>query len=176
MKKVLLLLISMAILALGVGTVLPSKWQVERSLTIHAPPVAIYPLIANFKTGWPQWSIFDIEDPDIKYTYSGPEEEMGTVRSWTSQKMGHGIQKIISADPQNGIQFLLIMPQNNFVIKGQLRMEPVGDSTKVTWTDSGDVGANFRQKYMVFFMDRMMGPTFEASLSKLQKLVEKKEP
>jgi hypothetical protein len=39
-----------------VGMLLPRRWRVERSERIRAAPEAIYPLIANFETGWSRWN------------------------------------------------------------------------------------------------------------------------
>ena len=135
-------------------------------------PAQIYPLVADFKTGWPQWSGFDLEDSSIHYTYSGPDNGIGTERSWTSNKMGDGSQKIIKADPQTGIEFELIMRQNPIPIAGKIVFEPLGNSTKVTWHDDGDMGKNIVFRYMAKFMDKMMGKIFETSLATLKSKAE----
>src|SRR5687767_13273543 len=86
-----------------VGLLLPARWQVARSIVIDAPPAAIYPLVANFKTGWLHWSAFEATDPTIQYIYSGPDEGVGAKRTWTSQKMASGFQTITKANPQTGV-------------------------------------------------------------------------
>ncbi len=88
---------------------LPTQWKVERSIVINAWAQNVYPLVANFKSGWPQWSAFDFEDPSIQYSYPGPEEGVGATRSWVSKKMGNGTQKTIGADPASGITYQLQM-------------------------------------------------------------------
>src|SRR4051812_11755306 len=79
-------------LALGasllVGRYMPTQVAVSRSATIAAPPQTIYPLIADFRNGWPQWNAFDDEDPGIAYAYSGPAMGAGAVQTWTSKKQG----------------------------------------------------------------------------------------
>ena len=66
-KWLLLGAVALAVVLLAIAYLLPRKWQVQRSIAIHAPPAAIYPLVANMKTGWPQWSAFDFADPDIRF-------------------------------------------------------------------------------------------------------------
>jgi len=151
----------------AVGYILPADWKVERSTFIKAKPQQIYPLIANFKTGWPQWSAFDFEDPSIQYSYSGPLEGVGATRSWVSQKMGDGSQTILWALPDSGIEFQLSM-NNGFLLNGRIAFQDVGGETKVTWMDYGKVDPNPIHRYMASVMDKMMGSAFEKSLSTLK--------
>jgi hypothetical protein len=171
-KWLLLSVFGLAIVLLAVAYLLPRKWQVQRSIVINAPPAAIYRLVANMKTGWPQSSAFDCEDPDIRYTHSGPDEGVGAQRDWTSKRMGDGTQKVVKADPGTGVEFQLQMRSNGLLLTGNSAFEPAGTGTKVTWTDSGEVGSNPLHRYLVTFLDRMMGDTFEKSLAVLKQKAE----
>lgn len=162
------------VLFLGISLLLPSKWKVERSTVVNTPPEKIYPYVADFKNGWLKWSAFDLQDPTIQYQYTGPESGAGAARSWTSKKMGDGSQLITKADPSKGIQFTLMMLSGDFQLVGVIAFVPLGATTKVTWTDSGEVGMNPLTRYMMLFMDSMMGPAFEQSLAKLKELAESK--
>jgi hypothetical protein len=172
LKVVLMTPIALAFLIILIGFFLPSQWQVSRSIVINKPPRAIFGYVASFKTGWPQWSDFDYEDPNIQYSYSGPNMGMGATRSWISDKMGNGSQTITTADPAKGITFELKMENIKFGLNGKIIFEPAGSSTKVTWTDSGNTGNNIFFKYMATMMDKMMGTTFDRSLAKLKEKAE----
>lgn len=161
-------------LLLGVSFMLPSEWRVERSIVIHAPTTAIYPLIANFKKGWPQWSAFDFEDPSIVYSYSGPDEGIGSTRTWVSKNMGNGSQTILNASIHSGIEFELTMIQPPVSLVGKIAMETLTDNTtKVTWEDKGTApsGSPLR-RYFGLFADKMLGKVFERSLETLKQKVE----
>jgi hypothetical protein len=160
----------------SVGYMLPSYWEVTRSIEIQAPPEKIYPLISDFKNGWPLWSTFDTSDPDIQYTYSGSETGQGSQRQWTSEKMGNGQQSIVIADPKTGVEFDLDMEGNDFQLKGSISMDPIDNGTKVTWKDYGDTGYNVFYRYMGAMMESMMGKTFEESLVKLKSQAEASGP
>jgi len=168
LKLVILTPILLGFSILLIGFVLPSQWQVSRSIIINKPPQAIFGYVANFRIGWPQWSAFDSEDPTIQYTYSGPSQGTGATRFWVSEKMGNGSQTITHADPAKGITFDLKMENSKFTIIGNIAFEPAGTGTKVTWTDQGDAGSNIFFKYMGLMMDKMMGNAFERSLEKLR--------
>jgi hypothetical protein len=171
LKIALIVLLSLVALAVLVGFCLPSAWRVERSAVINAPPAAIYPLVADFKTGWPQWSAFDQEDPTIRYTYSGPDQGAGAERTWVSEKMGNGGMKITKSDPETGIEFELTM-ERGFRCNGKIAFARDGERTTVTWTDWGDVGSNLPMRYLMPMMDSMLGKAFEKSLAKLEEKAE----
>ena len=164
--------ISTIILFFAVGFFLPAKWTVERTIVINATPAQIYPLVSDFKTGWSQWSAFDFEDPTIQYSYSGPSEGVGAERSWTSKKMGDGSQRMLMANPQIGVVFELVMKQNPIPISGRISFETIGNTTKVTWHDEGDMGNNIPLRYLGRFMNNMMGKNFETSLNTLKQKAE----
>ena len=56
---------------------------------------------------------------------------------------------------------------------GQLRLEPAGSGTRVTWTNEGEMGANPVNRYFGLFMDRLVGPDFEGGLNNLRALVDR---
>lgn len=154
------------------GLLVPSDWDVERSVTINAKPEKIYPYVANFKVGWPQWSSYELEDHRIDYTYSGPEEGVGARREWIGGIIGDGKQVITHADVRRGVAFDIQMTETGFAIKGSIRFDPMFDRTKVTWRHYGNVGNNPFSRYTAFTMDRIMGEEFEKSLEILKTKVE----
>ncbi len=189
-KLVLASLVAVMVAVIVIGFCLPSQWKVERSIVIKAPPAMIYPYLANLKYGWPQWSAFDSEDPDIQYTYLGPDEGVGARRNWVSKRMGKGTQVITRADIMTGVEFELRRESgssnsngnsnsdgnrnsNEFNFAGKFSFAPEArESTRVTWVDYGDVGGSLRFRYMGGMMDQTMGKSLETSLAKLKEKVE----
>ncbi len=168
-KKMVIWLGVVILILLGIGFLLPSRWVVKREIVIQASPATIYPFIANFEDGWSQWSAFDDEDPDIRYTYSGPDIGVGAKRAWTSSIMGDGWQVITSADVDAGVEFDLVMIKYDSYVKGRITTEKTDEgATRVTWVDSGNVGQNLFKRYLGLFMDRMLGNAFETSLTNLK--------
>ena len=130
-----------------VGLVLPSKWEVKRSQVMNATPAQIYPYISNFKTGWGQWSAFE---------------------------MGNGILTITKTVAQRSVEFRLHMIPDHFSTSGEIKLEPLQQGTKVIWINRGEMGSNIFFKYMGLMMDKEFGKPIEESLSNLKKLVEPK--
>ena len=172
LQKILIALGVLVVAVVGIGFILPAKWKVERSITINASAEKIYPLIANFETGWPQWSAFDKEYTDSHYTSSGPQEGVGATRSWTGGSMGDGSQTIVKASTQEGIEFELIMIKYDSKLTGKILFAPVEGGTRVSWIDEGTAGNNPIMRWMILFMDNMLGCMLEKSLQNLKALAE----
>ena len=170
--RLLFALVLIVAALVGISFLLPSEWRVERSITINASPEKMYSLVANFNTGWPQWSAFDAAYSDTVYTSAGAEEGLGATRSWTSPSMGDGSQTIVKADPKEGIEFDLTMLNYGTTLRGQILFTPVEGGTLVRWVDIGQTGNNPIARWMSLFMDRMIGPMLEQSLQNLKNISE----
>jgi hypothetical protein len=177
MKKALKIagisLAGLFLLVTVVGLFLPTKIHVQRSIEMRADAKDVYPLIANLKDGWTQWSPFGVEeDPGMQMKYSGAEEGVGATQSWDGPKMGDGRMTIVKADPARGAEYDLWVMHDSFRIDGALICEPAAGGTKVTWTGDWEYGSNPYERYMGLLADGMLGDSFEKGLNKLKRKVE----
>lgn len=160
------------LLLTGVGFLMPATLDVSRSVTIHAPISSIFPLIANFKSGWTMWNTFDDSSPDIVYSYSGPEAGVGAVQAWKSKKMGDGVMTMTAADPERGVEIELKMG-HQFQLRGSLWMQADDVSlTQLTWTDHCQLGHNPFNRLIGPFIKYMIGKSFDSSLANIKKIAE----
>lgn len=175
MKALKLLLIALVALGLlvGVGGLLISpKFTVSRTLTINAPPDKIYALIADPR-GWKAWSAWNQRDPAMAIEYSGPASGAGAVWAWKSKSQGDGRMTFTTAEPPKRLGYELFFPDFGTTSTGDFRLDANGGATQVTWAMNGDMGANPVYRWMGLFMDRMVGPDFDAGLANLKALAEK---
>ena len=159
------------LLLLG-GLFIPSEYSVQRSTVINASPKKIYDLVVEPKQ-WAKWAVWNRRDPDMKITYSGPPFGMGARWSWVSKSEGTGSMEFTRVEPDRAVEYAISFPDFGMRSSGALRLEPSGNATKITWTNSGDVGGNPLKHYLAAMMDRMVGPDFEGGLANLKALAEK---
>ena len=164
---------ALVLLIVAVGFFLPSAFSVQRSIEINATPKKVYDLVVEPKR-WKEWSVWTRRDPDMRITYSGPPFGMGAKWAWVSKSEGTGSMEFTRVEPDRSVEYLLLFPEYHMRSNGALRMEPAGNGTRVTWTNSGDVGANPLKHYLAVLMDRMVGPDFESGLANLKALAESK--
>ena len=163
---------SIVLLIVVAGFMIPSTFSVQRSIEINAAPKKVYDLIVEPKR-WKDWSVWTRRDPDMRITYSGPPFGMGAKWSWVSKSEGTGTMEFTRVEPDRVVEYSLSFPEYNMRSTGALRLEPSGNATRVTWSNTGDVGGNPIKHYLAMMMDRMVGPDFEGGLANLKVLAEK---
>lgn len=174
LKRIILVVLLVPILLIVISFFLPSKYRVERSEVIQAPPEAIYPRLAQLKR-WPEWTVWNTNfDSTLVYTFTGPAEGAGAEMSWTA-KSGNGALKLTGADPRSGVTYELNFEQGKFLARGGVMLTPAeGGATRTTWFNEGDLGWNPVWRYFGLLMDRMMGGEFQKNLDSLKAKTEGK--
>ncbi|MFN3861683.1 MAG: SRPBCC family protein [Roseateles sp.] len=172
LKLLLVLIVVLLALLVGGGLLLSPKFSLSRSVTINAAPEEVYALVADPR-GWKQWSVWNRRDPAMAIEYSGPASGPGAVWAWKSKTEGDGRMTFTTAEPGRQLGYELFFPDFGTTSTGELRLEPNGGGTQVTWTMNGDMGANPVYRWMGLFMDKMVGPDFDAGLANLKALAEK---
>src|SRR5258706_14268289 len=152
---------TIALVVVAAGFFLPSAFTVQRSVEINAAPKKVYGLIVEPRR-WKDWSVWTRRDPNMQITYSGPPFGMGAKWSWVSKSEGSGMMEFTRVDPDRAVEYALSFPEYKMKSTGALRLEPVGKATRMTWSNSGDVGANALKHYLAAGVDDIVGPDFEA--------------
>lgn len=164
-------LVGLLLLLVAVGFVLPARFKVQRSIEIAAPADKVYPLIAA-PAEWKRWSIWNQRDPAMAIEYSGPPAGAGAKWAWRSASEGNGAMEFTEAVPNERIGYALSFPEMGMQSRGALTLVPAGNGVRVTWTNEGDMGGNPINRWFGLFMDKLVGPDFEAGLANLKKAAE----
>lgn len=172
LKVALVLIVFCAAFLLIGGLFLSSRFTVERSVQVAATPEKIYGLVASPRA-WKQWSVWNRRDPAMTIEYGGPESGVGAVWAWKSATEGDGKMTLTAAESPRRVAFDLFFPDFGTTSQGELRFDPHGASTTVTWTMNGDMGRNPLHRWFALFADRMVGKDFEAGLAHLKEVAEK---
>lgn len=168
LKKILLGVAALVALLVVVGLFLPKSYHVERSVTVNAPADKIYPFISAFRR-WPEWIAWTTNKyPDMQMQFGETDTGVGAGYSWTGKSSGNGAIKFTQMEPGKSIGYHLDFEHGQYLSTGTISLVPEGAAVKVTWTNGGDLGANPFGRWFGLFMDRMMGPDFEAGLANLK--------
>lgn len=176
LKKILIAFATLLGLLLVIGFALPSKFRVERSTIIQAPPEAIYAYVANLQR-WQEWGPWSAKKyPGSQWMFGGPEAGVGAVHSWSGERVGNGTLSLTQADPKTGVAYAMSVEHGRYLLHGRISFAPEGQGTRVTWVDEGDVGGNPLARYLVPFIRSRLGRYFEEGLANLGKRVEAGSP
>ncbi|QJR79492.1 SRPBCC family protein [Alteromonas pelagimontana] len=171
LKKLIYGLLGLFVIFLVIGLMLPTQYEVQRSIIIDAEPEAIYPNVVNLRA-WPQWGVWFIRDPNMQITYSGPDRAIGMQSTWLSEVQGNGEVEIVQLEHNKRVVYQLRFVKKNIGSTGQVTLELKPEGTRVTWTDSGKVSDNPMDRYAALMMDDILGPDIEMGLENLKTVVE----
>lgn len=160
------------LIVLALGFSRPATFRVERSISIKAPPAAIYAILSDFRQS-ECWSPWEKKDLNMKKIFGGPASGKGATYEWDGDKnVGHGRQEIVDVVPNSKIviqlDFFRPFQGTNTV---EFLLEPAGDSTTFRWVMYGPT--NFIVRVLCFNMDKMIGTDFEIGLANLKAHLEK---
>jgi len=172
-KKILLGLAIVIALLLGYVAVQPPTMDISRELLIKASPETLFPYINNSKKAdsWMPWSE---TDPEVKTTYSGPEEGIGSTSSWTSPgQMGDGKAVVVESRANQVVKTQLNYTKPMVMSQlSEMTLTPTNDGTIVKWRVTGEQPFIGRLFCLVFNMEKTVGGEFEKGLNKLKSTVE----
>lgn len=136
---------------------------------------SVYAQVSDFNN-WNNWSPWYRKDSAMKQTIAGTPGQGKHLMKWESDKkeVGNGSIEFDKVIENKSIDATLTMHEMNMQSAVMYRFEPTATGTKVTWSDSISLGYNPMWRWGGLFMDKMMGPDFEAGLNNMKEFSEKK--
>ncbi len=165
--KVFGVLVAVWLVLLLVGFFLPGRYRVERSLVIPGRPEAIYPLVGDLRS-WSLWGVWFRRDPAMQMSYSPVTDEVGSWSQWRSKSQGDGRMTIAERHPPSDFVYRIDFEQMGMTARGAVVLVPAGPGTRVLMSMDGDLGRSPVTRWFGLFMDKMVGPDFEAGLANLK--------
>ncbi|ABG60940.1 SRPBCC family protein [Cytophaga hutchinsonii] len=174
-KKGILFLLSIILLLVVIGVILPSSYHVERSVIISRPSKMIFPYLNNIQK-WTVWtSLNQNKDFSLEQNFFGPPQGIGSGMSYQGDKLGKGKIEIIDNELNDHVSYSLLI-NNRFNTQGNIQLTSISDSsTQVSISLDGDVGFHLPNRYIILLMDNIAGSLFQESLIHLKSIVETKK-
>lgn len=170
MLKTIGIILVVAIAALLIyASTRPDRFQVQRSVTIKAPPEKLFAQIDTLGA-WQTWSPYEKYDAAMKRTYEGPASGKGAAYAWDgNSKVGAGRMEIIESVPSSKVVLKLdfVRPFEGHNT-ATFTLVPAGDSTTLTWAMDGPAPYISKLMGIFFDMDEMIGKDFADGLAKLK--------
>lgn len=169
LKKILIGLAAVLALLVIVIALQPSRFRVERSISMAAPPEAAFAQVNDFHN-WSKWSPWEKLDPSLKRSFEGPSAGAGAKYAWVgNDEVGEGRMTIEQSQEPSRIQieleFLKPFAATNQTIF-TFAKTPEGNTT--TWAMEGENGFMSKAFSLVMDMDQLVGKDFEKGLAALK--------
>ena len=162
---------ALAVIFAAVAFGLPSHVTVARSVVVNAPESVIFPYLNNLHE-FKDWSPWSARDPQLAFSYGGPESGQGARVTWTSKKpsIGTGSMEISESQPNRRID--LAVNFNGLEGTSSYDVVPSGSGSKVTWTFGHESGSNPLKRWKAFMLDGFVGTEYSAGLGRLREKIE----
>ena len=170
---ILIAIAALVLLFVLVVATRPSKFRVERSIVVAAPPASAVAQVNDFHR-WVGWSPWERMDPTMKKTFEGAPSGTGSVYSWVgNSKVGAGRMTIEKSDAPAlvGLKLEFLKPWKA-TNDTTFTFVPSDAGTKVTWAMEGEKGFVMKAFGLVMNMDKVVGRDFERGLAALKSLAE----
>jgi uncharacterized protein YndB with AHSA1/START domain len=175
LKWLFYLIAAIALIIVGGSFLLPPQAVVTRSIEIAAPPDRVFAIVGDLRH-FNEFSPWADLDPNITYTFEGPESGVGQKMNWASENpdVGSGSQTIIRHEPPTFVE-----TQLDFGIRGKpissFELVPSTSGTRVTWVFKSDL-EGIPAKWFGLMFDRWIGNDYEEGLAKLKEVAERPAP
>ncbi|MDO9253888.1 MAG: hypothetical protein Q7U54_00145 [Bacteroidales bacterium] len=170
-RRILLIILCIALVVIAVGYVLPRNVHVERKLVMNVSQKTIFNQV-NTLRNWTKWLPWLQIDTSLRIRYSGPESGVGATLKWLSsdKNVGNGSISIISGVVSDSLEVVF-----DFAGKGKSTGKFVfikeNEGILVTYSLASDLGMNPISRWFGLFSDRLIGPDIEQGLYNLKELV-----
>jgi hypothetical protein len=155
------------VLFLGVGFFVPSEWAAERSVTVDAPPEAIWPWLADLRQ-WDAWAPLG----EVEATYPEGTRGVGARRVWDDAAWGSGEVTVTAVEEDRSLSYDVLV-EGGLRTRGSLRLDVTERGTRVTWREEGDLGWNPLLTWFAAGMDTRQGAQLERGLRRLEQEIER---
>lgn len=153
----------------------PDDFRYIRTGRINAPPAVVFEY-ANDVHKWQEWSPWAREDPNCKYTFTGPPAGRDASFKWAgNSKVGEGGMTVTESRPVEFVQYRLeFFKPFKCTHTVEFIVKPDGANATLDWVMYGK--HPFIGKVMGVFMnvDKMLGERFEEGFKNLNEVLSRK--
>jgi len=171
LRQVLLVILSFALILMGIGFLLPRNVYVERFIVIRSSPEIVYTQINTIKN-WVKWAPWMESDSAMQLSFAGPETGINASVNWKSNNLnvGNGNVTIFYSLPFDSILVIMDYGKSGKSI-GKFHFLKDSLYTKVIWSVATDLGMNPISRWFGLFSEQMIGPDLMKGLTKLREEV-----
>jgi len=171
LKVIGIILAIIIVLAIILVIALPTKFKVERSVTIDAPKNIVFKQVAEFEN-FIKWSPWTKLDPNMEYEITGTDGEVGAVYSWSgNDSVGTGsLTNVAITEDRIDQKLDFTAPwEAHDLAYYEFQDTPAG--IKVTWGLDGNLARPMNLMGLFMSMEDMIGSSYEEGLENLKKQV-----
>lgn len=167
-------LLSVALLIVGLGALLPRDWRVQETILINAPPAAVHSWVGDLER-WPRWAQWNQPELWSQNHVSKPSSGPGATLRWyapasAGEESPAGEVRIVRSDPTSGVWFENRTPSSE-LSEASVLYQRRPSVTLITWEDRGRLPPIIGGLFLDLFQKRLHSH-MAGGLERLKDLVE----
>lgn len=171
LKVIGIILAIVVVLAIILVIALPTKYNVERSVTIDAPKNIVFTQVAKFEN-FITWSPWTKLDPNMTYEITGTDGEVGAAYSWSgNDSVGTGSLTTVALTEDRIDQKLDFTSPWEAHDLAYYEFDDTPEGIKVTWGLDGNLARPMNLMGLFMSMEDMIGSDYEKGLESLKNQV-----
>jgi hypothetical protein len=157
--------------ALGLLSLAPDGYTVERSIVVTADAAEIVPWVAEFpaRQAWIPWTE---TDPAAVYSYTGQPGAVGSTMSWVGAEIGAATLTLDAVANGRVDTTMAMKAPMESTSHDSFRFTPVDGGTRVTWTNEATDLPFGPARVFALVADNVLGPDYDRGLARLRDHVE----
>ena len=168
LKVVGIIVAIIIVLAIILVVALPTKYNVERTITIDAPKNIVFNEVVKFEN-FVKWSPWSKLDPNMTYEITGSDGEVGAVYSWSgNDSVGTGSMTTVAVTEDRIDQKLDFTSPWEAHDMTYYEFEDTPDGIKVIWGMDGTLARPMNLMGLFMSMEDMIGTNYEEGLENLK--------
>jgi len=171
MVRIFAVLVGFWLLLILVSLFLPGHYQVQRTITVAAPPARVFAHIDDLRA-WRDWGVWFRRDPAMQLSYSPVTTGVGAWSSWKSRSQGDGKMTTTVVRAPTDFEYRMDFTAMAMVAHGTMVVAAAPGGSTVTMGMDGDLGHSPVNRWFGLAMNKLIGPDFEGGLANLKQLVE----
>lgn len=167
LKVVGIIIAIVIVLAIILVVTMPTKYNLERTITIDAPKNIVFEQVVKFEN-FIKWSPWSKMDPNMTYEITGSDGEVGAVYSWSgNDSVGIGSMTTVSVSDNRIDQKLDFTAPWEAHDMTYYEFEDTPDGVKLIWGMDGNLPRPMNLMGLFMSMEDMIGPSYEEGLQNL---------
>jgi carbon monoxide dehydrogenase subunit G len=170
--KIAVALVVLIAAVLVLGATRPGSFEVQRSVSIHATPEKIFPLLNDLHR-WADWNQ-QARSPSLKIGYSGAPSGIGAIADWEGSGQAGKVHLTVTESSPSTLVEVSGDWERPFRTHNlnQFVLTPSVEGTRVTWKLRGTTVYPMKVMSLFTGFDRLIGPHLDESLRGLKELAE----
>lgn len=171
LKYLIIILVLLALIAVGLMALSPSQLKFSEEITVKAPANMVFNMVNDFKK-WESWSPWQEMDPDAVHTFTDKSAGVGAKWGWKGNKeVGEGSQSITESVPGQKIRTSLKFGGWDLESFSDWTFKEKDGKTTITWDfQGGETPFVFRPFNLM--MKSGQKKTYKKGLANIKNLVE----